>query len=405
MAATEVFVIVGGGQAGAWAAKNLRQQGFSGRLLLLCEEQHPPYERPPLSKQVLVGDAPPASTYLFPTDAYSGWDVELNLGTRATSVDLAAQRVQLADGGSLHYHRLLLTTGAYPRKFPGASGTNVFYLRSIDDAVAIRPCLRPDAHVLIIGGGWIGLEVAAAARKFGASVTVVEATDRLCARAAPKQLSDLLLKLHRDHGVDVRLKTQVTDLEGKGLVERARFSDGAFLNVSALVVGIGVVPATQLAERAGLLIENGISVDSRLQTSAPSVFAAGDVANFPAASGIRTRLESWDNAQKQGIAAATAMLEKEIELDRYPWFWSDQFNMNIQLIGNFSDFDESLQLPESSPGASISLYLRGGAVAGATAINAGREIRLLKRLLEAGQPLNPHAIAKSGKSFGEALRS
>jgi 3-phenylpropionate/trans-cinnamate dioxygenase ferredoxin reductase subunit len=337
---------------------------------------------------VLVGDAPSESTYVFPRKAYADWNIELHLGTRATSLDAQAHRLELADGGALHYDRLLLATGARPRTLAGVSADNLFYLRSLEDTAAIRPRLGPGARVLIIGGGWIGLEAAAAARKLGAGVTVVESADRLCARAAPKEISDLLLDLHRERGVDVRLDTRATHFEGDGGVERATLSSGETLETSAIVVGIGVVPDTQLAEGAGLLIENGIAIDSRMQTSTADVFAAGDVASFPAAGGARTRLESWDNAQKQGIAAARAMLGKQIKLDRYPWFWSDQFDVNIQLVGSFLDYDDSLALPDPGTTSGIRLYLRGGIVAGAVGINAGREIRLIKRRLEAGQTID-----------------
>ena len=395
MPGSGVIVVVGGGQAGGWAARTLRQEGFAGRVVVLSDEDHPPYERPPLSKQVLLGEAPPESTYLFPPKAYADWGIDLRLGVRATALDPRARHLLLADGASLPYDRLLLATGASPRRLLHVSGANVLYLRSIADAAAIRPRLRPDARVLIIGGGWIGLEVAAAARKNGASVVLVEAAARLCSRAAPEDLSDLLLDLHRANGVDVRLQTQVVAVEGNGQVERVRLSNGEILAVSCVIVGIGVAPATQLAENAGLSVENGIAIDSRMQTSAADVFAAGDAASYPAPGGPRKRLESWDNAQKQGIAAGKAMLGKDIKLDRYPWFWSDQFNTNVQLIGDFAHYEEKVQLPERAPGSRITLYLRNGAVEGVVGINVGREMRLIKRSLESGQPVHEQALSAS----------
>lgn len=397
MSETDVFVIVGGGQAGGWAARTLRQEGFAGSVIVLSEEDHPPYERPPLSKQVLVGEAVPESTYLFPRKAYVDWNIELRLGAKAMALDPHEHRVVLAGGENLRYDRLLLATGAAPRKLLHVTGSNVLYLRSIADAVAIHPKLLPDARVLVIGGGWIGLEVAAAARKLGASVVLVEAAARLCSRAAPKGVSDFLLELHRAQGVDVRLQTQVVAAEGNGEVERVRLSNGEILDVSCVIVGIGVIPATQLAERAGLLIDNGIAIDSRMQTSAADAFAAGDVASCAVAGGSRRRLESWDNAQKQGIAGGKAMLGRETRLDRYPWFWSDQFSTNLQLIGQFTD-QHSVRLPEKTAGARITLYLRDGTVEGVVGINAGREMRLIKRSLESGQPIHEEALSASART-------
>lgn len=381
---SEAFVIVGGGQAGGWAAKTLRREGFRGSLILLSEEDHPPYERPPLSKQVLLGEAPPESARLFPEKTYAELNIELRLGARVSALAPQARLLGLADGTQLRYDRLLLATGAAPRKLPGAS-RNVFYLRSIADAVALRTALSPQADVLVVGGGWIGLEVAAAARRIGARVTVVEAASRLCARAAPKEVSDFLLDLHRAHGTDVRLGTTVALLEGR----RVRLSSGETLTPSCVVAGIGVAPLTALAEAAGLQVDNGIVVDSQLRTSVPEIFAAGDVANRTLPHGTRRRLESWDNAQKQGIAAGRAMLDREVKHERFPWFWSDQLGANVQLLGEFRDSQEPVEMPQKSGAARVILYARGGIVQGAVGINAGREIRILKRELESGQPVYP----------------
>jgi 3-phenylpropionate/trans-cinnamate dioxygenase ferredoxin reductase component len=382
---SEVFLIVGGGQAGGWAAKTLRQEGFKGSVVVVSEEDQPPYERPPLSKQVLLGEAPPESTQLFPAKVYADLGIELRLSTRVTALAPQAHLVGLADGTQLRYDRLLLATGAAPRKLPGRDSRKVFYLRSIPDAIALRSALGPEARALVIGGGWIGLEVAAAARKLGAEVTLIEAGARLCARAAPKEVSAFLLSLHRSHGIDVRLATTIASMDGR----QTRLSTGEALDPTCIVAGIGVAPSTSLAAAAGLQVDNGIVVDSQLRTSAPDIFAAGDVANRTREDGATRRLESWDNAQKHGIAAARAMLDKPVAHERFPWFWSDQHGANVQLLGQFAEDQEALPVASNGGAARVILYRRRGVVEGAVGINAGREIRLLKRSLESGQPVLP----------------
>ncbi len=391
------FVIVGGGQAGAWAAKTLRQEGFDGHLTIVGAEEHPPYERPPLSKHLLLGQSEVEAAYVFPTKSYADWGVELRLATTVARLAAHESRIELGDGGSLKYDRLLLATGGRPRKLdlPNPSFDNVFYLRSVNDALALRRTLRAPGRALVIGGGWIGLEVAAAARKLGIAVTIVEAASRLCCRAAPPEISEFLLELHRGHGVNVRLNTTVTAFDGAGDVERVRLSDGERLDVSVIVIGIGISPAAELAAGANLKLDNGIVVDESLETSIPGIFAAGDVANFRSGFGRRMRLESWDNAQKQGIAAAQCMLGKPAKMDHYPWFWSDQYDQNIQLLGSVSGYDDSVGLPPASDNSRVHLYLRDGQVVGATGINAGRDIRAMKRRLEAGQTVDVPASLRS----------
>ena len=407
MVGKKSVVIVGGGQAAAWAAKTLRQQRYSERIVIIGGEKHPPYERPPLSKKILTGESGVEQAYVFSTESYADLAVDLRLGTLALDIDVGNSRVRLGNGADLPYDQLLLATGGTPRKIdiPGILQPNVFYLRDVEDTLAIREHLAPGKHLLIIGGGWIGLEVAAAARKLGARATVVEYAPRLCGRSVPPDVSDMLLDLHRGRGVDIRLATHVKALEGTDRAGRALLSNGETLDISAVVVGIGLRPAIDLAACAGLAIDNGIFVDECWMTSVPGVFAAGDVANFVHSSGRRTRLESWENAQKQGIAAAMGMLGVASKPDVYPWFWSDQYDKNVQLLGDFDDCDDVVALRSSDPASTLRAYLREDVIAGAVGVNAGRDIRLLKRILESGRAFDARAFATSGKPLQEAFKS
>jgi 3-phenylpropionate/trans-cinnamate dioxygenase ferredoxin reductase subunit len=405
MASSQTVVIVGGGQAGAWAARTLRTEGFTGPITLVNGEEHPPCGRPPLSKQLMTGNGSIESAYVFPAKAYDDWNIQLLLGMRVTAINTQAATISLHSGERLAYDKLLLATGGTPRRIglPGAALKNVFYLRAISDTLAIRQHLAPAGHLLVIGGGWIGLEVAAAARSLGTAVTVVESAPRQCNRAAPPAVSEFLLNLHRDSGVTIRLDEQIKSIEGTSSVERVVFADGTSVDVSAVVVGIGLQPSTELAANAHLAIDNGIVVDEFWQTSVSAIFAAGDVASFRNTSGMRVRLESWNNAQTQGIAAAKGILGKAVKTDPFPWFWSDQYDQNIQIVGDVVDSDVTVPLHSAAAGASVSLYFRQGKAAGAVGINAGRDIRLLKRHLDSGRVLDIHALTE--RPLQKALKS
>jgi 3-phenylpropionate/trans-cinnamate dioxygenase ferredoxin reductase subunit len=406
MAERKSVVIVGAGQAAAWAARTLRQKGSTDRIVMIGREAHSPYERPPLSKSFLLGESTLDKAMVFPPSTYEELGIELRLSTQVEALDPDNGSIRLNDGTSLGFNQLLLATGGTPRRIatPGADRQNVFHLRDAADALALGNALRQGGRLLVIGGGWIGLEVAAAARKLGLAVTLVEAGPRLCGRGAPTDLSEWLLALHTANGVDVRLGTVVTELDGVDRAEQARLSTGETLEVSAVLVGIGLVPATELAERAGLLIDNGIVVDERWMTSAEGIFAAGDVAAFRAASGRLVRHESWDNAQKHGLAAALGMLGEPGTPDPWPWFWSDQYGANIQLVGDFSSFDQVIPLPCPGQDALLRLYLDRGSVVGAMGIDAGRDFRLLKRALDTGRASQVANDALSGHSLKEVLK-
>ena len=387
MASDRQFVIIGAGQAGGWTAKTLRDQGFDGRIVLLGDERYPPHERPPLSKQVLIGEAEPEVTHLWPADQWAALGVDFRAGARVAKIDRAAREVETSRKERIPYERLMIATGARPRQVatPGTELKGVFYLRYIGDALMIRERLVPGAKLVVIGGGWIGLEVAAAARKRGADVVVIEFAERLCARALSPDMSEAVLMLHRRHGVDVQLKQSVARFEGEGTVKRAVLADGTTLDCSVAVIGIGVSPNFELAAEAGLDIENGIVVDEHGRTSDPDIYAAGDVTNHPNAFlGRRIRLESWENAQNQAIAAAKAMLDKAEPYAEIPWFWSDQYDANIQLVGLPERWDEIAVRGDVAAGNFIAFYLSGGKIVGAAGINTGRDVRFCRRLIQSG---------------------
>jgi 3-phenylpropionate/trans-cinnamate dioxygenase ferredoxin reductase subunit len=396
MTDNRTFVIVGAGQAGGWTAKTLRDGGFAGRIVLIGEEEYPPYERPPLSKEILLGQKPPEGAYLWPAKSWDEWKVDLRLGRRAVRLDRSGRRIELADGEVVAYDRLMLATGARARTLaiPGIDLAGVYVLRAIPDTLSIKADIAPGRRVVVIGGGWIGLEVAAAARKLGAEVTVVEALDHLCSRALTPELAAYVQGVHAKHGVDLRLKTTVSRLEGAGRVERAVLSDGQSVDCSLVVVGIGVVPNVELARDAGLAVDNGIVVDDRGRTSDPDIFAAGDATNHPnALLGRRVRLESWENAQNQAIAAAKAMLGDAPAYAEIPWFWSDQYDMNIQLMGLASTWDRTVTRGDPASGAFTVFYLQDGRLVGAAGINTGRDVRFCRRLIQSGRPFDPAALA------------
>ncbi len=382
---SDQIVIVGAGQAGGWCAKTLRDEGFAGPIVMLGDELYPPHERPPLSKQVLLGEAEPETTHLWPADQWSALGVDFRAGTCVAKIVPAEHAVETAKGERIEYDKLMLAMGSRPRLLavPGAELRGVFYLRYLGDTLAIRERLVEGARLVVIGGGWIGLEVAAAAKKRGAKVTVVEAADRLCARALAPDMSDAVLRLHTSHGIDVRLNATVARLEGDKEVARVVLGDGSAIDCSAVVVGVGIVPNIELAQEAGLAVENGIVVDERGQTSDPDIFAAGDCSNHPnPLLGRRVRLESWENAQNQAIAAAKAMLGKGDAYAEIPWFWSDQYDANIQLVGLPETWDETATRGDPNGFEFVTFYLHQGRIIGAAGINTGRDVRFARRLIQ-----------------------
>ena len=395
------IIIVGAGQAGGQAAVSLRLMGYDGPVLLIGDEGHVPYERPPLSKALLAGEIPTERIYLKRPDYYEQHKIDLRLGARVTTIDRAAKIVRLESREALAYGKLLLATGSKVRKLPvtGAELPGVHYLRTITDVEAIKESLTPGARVAIVGGGYIGLEVAAVMTKLGAKVTVIEVLDQLMARAMAPEVANFFERVHRAHGVDIRLKTAVTGFEAGALGQVANVATNTDEAIPAdlVIIGIGILPETGLAEAAGLEVDNGIVVDDCGRTSDPNVFAAGDCTNHPnALLDRRLRLESVQNAVSQGKAAAAAIIGKPAPYAEVPWFWSDQYDLKLQIVG-LSEPGDQVVLRGSMDEAKFSAcYLRDGVFVAINCINALRDFTAAKKLVAGRARPDPAKLTDAG---------
>jgi 3-phenylpropionate/trans-cinnamate dioxygenase ferredoxin reductase component len=381
------FVIVGGGQAASQAVQTLRQQGFAGNLTLIGEEPHLPYQRPPLSKKYLAGELPRERLFLRHAGFYAEKAVTLELGRRATELDLAKHAVRLDDGRTLPYDRLLLATGSAVRTLPiaGADLAGVNYLRTIADVDAIAARLAPGARVLLVGAGYIGLEVAAVAAQRGFAVTVVEALERAMARTVAPQVSEFYHRQHREHGVAIHYGAAVRAFHGAGSLSAVELADGRRLDCDVAIVGIGVVPNVALARAAGLPCDNGIVVDAHARTGDEHVFAAGDCTNQPLGTlGRRVRLESVPNAIHQAKVAASGMLGAPATYSEVPWFWSDQYDLKLQIAGLSTGYEEVAIRPGATAHSFAAYYLAGGKVIAVDAVNSPHDFMNGKKLVAAG---------------------
>ena len=397
MAAT--FVIIGAGQAGAWAAITLRQSGFDGRILLLGEEIWRPYERPPLSKAVLTQDPEPPVLYFHPEARYAELGIELMLGMPADAVDPDAHTVRMTDGQVVAYDRLLLTTGGQARHLPVSGSDRALRLRTLEDARAIRERLSRVRRVLCIGAGVIGLEIASSASARGCDVTVLEALPRAMGRAVSPEGAAFIAGLHRAAGVALHFDVVVERLDAApdgGTMLTCR--DGQTFAADLVVAGVGMQRNLALADRAGLALEGGIVVDEWGRTSAPDVFAAGDVAAFRhPLFGRRLRLESWRHAQNHGIAVARAMCGDAPPYDDVPWFWTDQHGVNVQVAGLPADAARTIVREGGPPDAFIAVHLaEDGSVLGVTAANNPREIRAGQALIKSRKVPDIGKLADAG---------
>ncbi|TPQ28808.1 MULTISPECIES: NAD(P)/FAD-dependent oxidoreductase [Cupriavidus] len=402
---TSTIVIVGAGQAGGWAAQTLRNEGFTGRLVLIGDESHPPYERPPLSKAVLAGEAEPSSTQLLRPDAFEALGLEWWPDIPVNHIDRHAKRLEMTDGKTLAYDKLILCTGGRARTLtvPGADRARVHTLRTIGDALSLAQEFRPGRSVAVIGGGWIGLEVAATARQRGAEVTVIEAQGRLCERSVPPEISEHLLGLHATHGVHIRLGVHISGIaRGADGRPALTLADGDTLTCDAIVAGVGLVPNDDLARDAGLDCDGGIIVDERCCTSDPDIFAAGDVAVTPNPwAGRRMRLESWQNAQEQGIAAARAALCLPVVYQPLPWFWSDQYDMNLQIYGVPLPSHRIVTRGMPGDNSFALFYLEDDVIKAALGANAARDLRFARRLIEQSKPVDVKRLADADVPMGK----
>ena len=386
--ASEHYVILGAGQAGAEVAASLRKKGFEGRITLVGEEPQPPYRRPPLSKAFLAGEAEEASLFVLKPEQMEKQRIDFIGGARATAIARDASTVTLDDGRELRYDKLALTLGgrARPLPIPGADLANVFLLRNIADVEAIRPHIVDGRRLCIVGGGFIGLEVAAVARKLGLQVTVVETMERVLARVTAPVVSRFFERIHREAGVDVRTGVAVEAFEGDdGAVQRVRLGDGSTLDTDLVIVGIGLIPHSDLAEAAGLECDNGIVVNEYARTTDPDIVAAGDCANHPNRfAGGRTRLESVQNAMEQARVAAASMLGEGQAYENIPWFWSDQYELKLQMAGLSGGYDDIVLRGDPESGRQFSaFYLREGRLIAADCVSRPQDFMFAKKLIAA----------------------
>jgi 3-phenylpropionate/trans-cinnamate dioxygenase ferredoxin reductase subunit len=390
----QTFLIVGAGLAGTTAAETLRTNGFGGRVVLLGEERTPPYDRPPLSKDYLQGKSELDKVFLHPHAWYADQDIELRLETRVTAIDRDAHQVSTASGEPIGYHKLLLATGSSPRRLdlPGARLDGVLYLRRLGDCEAMKTAFAAAKRVAIIGAGWIGLETAAAARAAGCEVTVIERGELPLLAVLGKEMAEIYAGLHRRHGVEFRLGATLAEITGKdGATTGLRLQDGSLIKADAVVVGVGITPNTELAEAAGLTIDNGVLVDEHLVTSDPDVFAAGDVANayYPHL-GIQLRLEHWSAALNQGPVAAANMLGKGTSYDQVPYFFSDQYEMGMEYSGYVGSggYDDVAFRGDVDKGEYLAFWLRGGRVLAGMNVNVWDVTDTIAALVRSGVRVN-----------------
>jgi 3-phenylpropionate/trans-cinnamate dioxygenase ferredoxin reductase subunit len=396
MTTDQTHVIVGASLTGAKAAETLREEGFDGRVVLIGAENERPYERPPLSKDYLRGEVGREKVYVHEEGFYAEHHIELRLGRMAVSLDTSNRELELHDGERLRYDRLLIATGAEPRRLsiPGADLDGVFYLRSVQDSDALRERLDRGGSVVVVGAGWIGAEVAASARQRGLEVTVVEPASVPLERVMGAEVGAIYRDIHTDHGVRMLVGTGVEAFQGEDAVERVRTSDGRRLDCDFVVVGVGVEPRTGLAAQAGIALDNGILVDEHLQTSVPGVFAAGDVANaHHPFYGERIRVEHWANALNQGPAAARNMLGHDSAYERLPYFFSDQYDVGMEYSGFARSWDRVVFRGDPATREFVAFWLVEDRVVAGMNVNVWDVTDAIKRLISERVAVDDRALS------------
>ena len=401
------MVIAGASLAGAKAAEALREQGFDGPVTLIGDEVHRPYERPPLSKDYLIGKDELSSVFVHDEDWYRKHDVELRLGSRVVRVDRSAHAVELADGTSAGYHKLLLATGASPRALPvaGADTDGVLYLRHIEDSERLKRTLDDIGRLVVIGAGWIGLEVAAAARLADVEVTIVETAAAPLLRVLGPEVAGVFTGLHRDHGVDFRFNAQVTGIStADGRATGVRLADGSTIGADAVLVAVGAAPNTQLAEESGLRVRDGIVADAGLTTDDPDIYATGDaVSAFHPFLGRHVRVEHWANALYQPATAAASMLGEDGAYDRLPYFFTDQYDLGMEYTGYVADgdYDQVVFRGDVAAREFIAFWLKDGRVLAGMNVNIWDVTDPINDLIRSRAQVDPAALADPRQPLSE----
>jgi 3-phenylpropionate/trans-cinnamate dioxygenase ferredoxin reductase subunit len=411
MTTDATHLIIGASLAGAKAAEALRAEGFDGPLVMIGEENERPYERPPLSKDYLLGKADRETIYVHPQHWYAEHDVDLRLGITVTGIDPGAHQVSLADGRQLGYAKLLLATGSAPRRLsvPGAGLDGVLYLRSAGDSDRIRTAFQSASRVAVIGAGWIGLETAAAARAAGLEVTVLEMAELPLLRVLGRQAAQVFADLHRDHGADLRCGVRIAEITGRdGRADGVLLADGSQVAADVVIAGVGITPNSQLASAAALETGNGVRVDARLRTSNPDIYAAGDVANaFHPLLGHYVRVEHWANALHQPQAAARAMLGQDVTYDRVPYFFTDQYDLGMEYSGYVEPgaYDEVVFRGDVGRREFIAFWLGHGQVLAGMNVNVWDVNDAIQGLVRAGQPVDQDALRDPEKPLESLISS
>lgn len=400
---SDTLLVIGGGQAAAQAIASARQWGFAGKIRLIGEEDALPYQRPPLSKAYLKGEMDEERLYFKSADWYAEQDVETSLGVRAEAIDRETRSVSLSDGASAAYDALVLATGSRPRPLPleGAKLQGVHELRDLRDVDGLKPVVTTGKSLVIVGAGYIGLEAAAVARQLGATVTVLEMADRVLARVTSPVMSDFYTKLHEKNGVRIMTGAKLTALHGEdGHIKSAELSDGTTLEADIVLIGIGILPNLELAEAAGLNCDRGILVDEDACTSDPRIFAAGDCTVRPLVHYGRTgRLESVHNAIEQGKLAAAAITGRDRPKLDVPWFWSDQYDVKLQIAGLSQGYDDHIVRGDPESGSFAVFYFRSSKLIAVDAVNAAPEFIVTKKLIISGASLAPAELQDTSLSM------
>lgn len=399
-------VVIGAGHAGGQVVASLRQEGYEGEIVLIGEENSPPYQRPPLSKAYLSGEQPLERILIRPQKFYDDKNIDLRLGVRVTAIDRDARTVTLDSGETLEWTHLVLATGSHVRRLPlpGVELPGVHYLRTITDVDAIRAELAPGKRLVIVGGGYIGLEVAAVALKAGLDVTVLEMEQRILQRVTTAAMSEYYHDVHTKAGVKIRCEAAASEILGARSVEAVKCRDGSEIPADLVIIGVGILPTTDLAEAAGLEVDNGILVDDHCRTSDPDIYAVGDCTNHPSALlDRRLRLESVPNANEQGKVAAANICGKDVTYDAVPWFWSDQYDLKLQMVGFSTDADTEVVRGDPEGGAFARFYLRDGVVIAVDAVNSPREFMAAKQLVAEKRKVDPAALADASIAMKDLL--